>query len=105
MTYLAVPQLPRQNLWGSLRRRSKLAQWHAVAEWCPPPMETLCGFVSSMEAHRTWDQTLPDARCPRCEQLTAAADRARSVMEAAEAPPVMEPVKAELLRRRVMERA
>jgi len=105
MTYLAVPELPRQSLWASLRRRSKLAEWHAVADWCPAPIKTLCGFVSTLEAHRTWDQTLPDARCPRCEQLTSAADRARSAMEAAEAAAIIGPVKAELLRRRVMERA
>ncbi len=105
MTYLAVPELPRQSMWASLRRRSRLAEWHTVADWCPAPIETLCGFVSALEAHRTWDQTLPDARCPRCEQLTAAAERARSVMAAAEAAAVIGPVKAELLRRRVMERA
>jgi hypothetical protein len=107
MSYLAVPEVPRQGLWASLRRRSKLAEWHAVAlsDWCPAPIETLCGFVSVLEAHRTWDQTLPDARCPRCEQLTAAADRARSVMAAAEAGQTLEPVDAQLLERRIMENA
>ena len=107
MSYLAVPEVPRQGLWASCRRQSRLAEWHAVAlaDWCPAPIETLCGFVSALEAHRTWDQTLPNARCPRCEQLAAAADRARSVMAAAEAGQMMEPVNAELLGRRIMENA
>jgi hypothetical protein len=107
MSYLAVPEVPRQGLWASRRRQSRLAEWHAVAlaDWCPAPIETLCGFLSALEAHRTWDQTLPNARCPRCEQLTAAADRARSVMAAAEAGLMMEPVNAELLGRRIMENA
>ena len=105
MTYLAVPELPRRTLWASLRRRSKMAEWHAVADYSPPPIETLCGFLSALEAHRTWDQTLPDAQCPQCTRLMAAADRARGAMEAAEATPPEEPVKAELLKRRIMESA
>jgi hypothetical protein len=107
MSYLAVPEMPRQGLWDSCRRRSRLAEWHAVAleDWCPAPIETLCGFLSALEAHRTWDQTLPDARCPRCEQLTSAANRARSLMAAAEAGQMMEPVNAALLGRRIMEKA
>jgi hypothetical protein len=82
-----------------------MAVWHAIAEWHPAPIETLCGFLSTLEAHRTWEQTLPDAQCPQCARLMEAADRARSTMEAAEAAPSVEPVKAELLRRRIMESA
>jgi hypothetical protein len=82
-----------------------MAEWHAVAEYSPPPIETLCGFVSLLEAHRTWDQTLPDAQCPQCTRLVAAADRARDAMEAAETAPSVEPVKAELRKRRIMESA
>ena len=106
MSYVAVPEMPRQGLWASCRRQNRLAEWHAVAlaDWGPAPVATLCGFVSALDAHRTWDQTLPDARCPRCEQLTAAADRARRLMEAAEAG-LMEPVDAEVLERRIMENA
>lgn len=107
MNYLAVPEMPRRGLWALCRRQSRLAKWHAVAlaDWCPAPIETLCGFLSALEAHRTWDQTLPNARCPRCEQLTAAADRARGVMEAAEAGQKMEPVNAEHRGGRIMENA
>ena len=35
------------------------------------PITTLCGFPYTAEAHRTWDQTLSDARCPQCEGLVA----------------------------------
>jgi len=105
VTYLAVPEMPRRTFWASLRRRNTMAEWHALAEYSPPPMETLCGYVSVLEPHRTWEQTLPDARCPRCERLMEAADRARDVMAAAGAAPPMGPFKAELLRRRVREGA
>ncbi len=110
MRYLAVPQLPRRRL---LRRRSQMALWHALADSSPQAVDALCGFRYSLEAHRTWDQTLPDARCEQCDRLTAAAERARSAMSTAEAAPFVEPeaatfiepVRAELLKRRISQGA
>jgi len=106
MSYFAVPEVPPRSRWASYRRHPRLAAWHALApaDWHPAPIEALCGYVSALDAHRTWDQTLPDARCPRCEQLTTAADRARRLMEAAEAG-LMEPVEAESHGQRLMENA
>jgi hypothetical protein len=103
VSYFAVPELPNRTLWDSLRRRSPMATWHAVVDYSPPPIKTLCGFRSALDPHRTWDQTLPEARCPRCEQLRAAAQTAQSAMDAAEGTEEIGPVKAELLKRRIME--
>jgi hypothetical protein len=105
VSHFAVPELRRRTLWALLRRRDKKARWHAVADYSPLPIKTLCGFQSALDPHRTWDQTLPEARCGRCEQLTVAADMAESAMVAAEAAEELGPVKAELLKRRVMENA
>lgn len=105
MSHFAVPELRRRTLWASLRRRDKKAKWHAVVDYAPVPIKTLCGYQSALDPHRTWDQTMPEARCRRCEQLTVAAQTAESVMVAAEAAQELGPVKAELLKRRIMENA
>ncbi len=74
MRYLAVPEMPGRDLWAWLRHRGDgAAQWHAVSDTSPRPTETLCGAPYTAEAHRTWDQTLPAARCPPCQRLVAAA--------------------------------
>ena len=105
MSHFAVPELRRRTLWALLRRRDKRVRWHAVVDYAPVPIQTLCGFQSALDPHRTWDQTMPEARCRRCEQLTVAAQMAQSVMGAAESAEELGPVKAELLKRRVMENA
>jgi hypothetical protein len=104
MSHFAVPELRRRTLWALLRRRDKTTRWHAVVDYSPVPIHTLCGFESALDPHRTWDQTMPEARCRRCEQLTVAAGMAQRVMVAAETEE-LGPVKAELLKRRVMENA
>jgi hypothetical protein len=105
MGHFAVPELRRRTLWDALLRRSRSAKWHAVVDYAPPPIKTLCGYQSALDPHRTWDQTMPEDRCPRCERFTVAAEMAQSVMGAAEATEAIGPVKAELLRRRIMEPA
>jgi len=78
MRYLAVPEMPPQSFWASLRHRGHLApQWHAVADSFPKPIKTLCGLSYTAEAHRTWDQTMSAGRCPSCETLVKTASRAK----------------------------
>jgi len=75
MRYLAIPEMPRRSLWASLRHWGHWkAEWHAVADSPIKPIETLCGVPYTAEAHRTWDQTLSDARCPQCQRLVTGAD-------------------------------
>jgi hypothetical protein len=105
MRYLAVPEMPRRHFWESFRYRARMAEWHAVADCSPQPVEALCGFLYASEAHRTWDQTLHDAQCPRCQRLVAGEEGPElDALGNAEVAP-QEPVKAELLRRRVLEGA
>jgi len=75
MRYVAVPEMPRRSLWASLRPWSHLrAEWHAVTDGPIKPTETLCGVPYTAEAHRTWDQTMSEARCPQCQRLVTGAD-------------------------------
>jgi hypothetical protein len=105
VSHFAVPELRRRTVRAYLHRLDKTAKWHAVADYAPLPITTLCGFQSKLDPHRTWDQTLPEARCPRCEQLTVAAQAAQDATVAADPTEGLEPVKAELLKRRIMENA
>jgi hypothetical protein len=105
VSHFAVPELRRRTVRAYLHRLDKTARWHAVADYSPLPITTLCGFQSKLDPHRTWDQTLPEARCSRCEQLTVAAQTAQDAMAAAEATKELGPVQAELLKRRIMENA
>jgi hypothetical protein len=88
MRYLAVSEMPRRSLWDSVRRGHRKLQWHAVADTAPKPIKTLCGMSYASEAHRTWDQTMPAARCPQCHRLVMAAPGkgATFIAEAATAP-------------------
>ncbi len=104
MRFLAVPEVPSRGLWDAIRRRRQMATWHAVEERDPPARETLCGRRYASEAHRTWDQTLPDARCSQCEGRMAAPDTVRLAASTPEVSTVP-PVKAELLKRRVSQGA
>jgi hypothetical protein len=51
-------------------------------------MRKICGTSYSSEAHRTWEQTILGARCPRCHRLVIAAPgKAKTfVNEAASSP-------------------
>jgi len=67
--------MPRRSLWASLRPWRYLgAEWHAVADAPIQPERTLCGLPNTTEAHRTWGQTLADARCPQCQRLVTGAE-------------------------------
>ena len=84
MRYLGVPAMPRRSLWASLRPWRYLgAEWHAVADTPIKPERTLCGIPYATEAHRTWDQTLSDARCPQCQRLVAGAECVKGATTAA----------------------
>ena len=75
MRYLGIPAMPRRSLWASLRPWRYLgAEWHAVADTPVKPERTLCGLLFTTEAHRTWDQTFSDARCPQCQRLVVGAE-------------------------------
>jgi len=75
MRYLGVPAMPRRSLWASLRPWRYLgAEWHAVTDTPIKPERTLCGIPYTAEAHRTWDQTLSDTRCPQCQRLVTGAE-------------------------------
>jgi hypothetical protein len=91
MRYLAVPEMPHQNFWASLRHRRRLAEWHAVPDRPFQAAETICGIPYASEAERTWDQTWPVVRCARCEQLMAATYMAQNTMAAAEGASLTEP--------------
>lgn len=104
MRFLAVPEMPSRGRWDVLRRRRQMATWHTVEEREPRAPETVCGYRYAFEVHRTWDQTLADARCPRCEGLTAASAASRPTPPTPEVSTVP-PVKAELLKRRVSQGA
>jgi len=89
MGYLGVPAMPRRSLWASLRPWRYLgAEWHAVADTPVKPERTLCGLPFTTEAHRTWDQTVSDARCPQCQRLVTGAQWAQG---ATSTPEITEP--------------
>ena len=52
------------------------------------PERTLCGLPFTTEAHRTWDQTVSDARCPQCQRLVTGAQWAQG---ATSTPEITEP--------------
>jgi hypothetical protein len=83
--FLAVPETAHRNIFASLRHWGHaMPEWHAVVESIPMPIKTVCGWPYTAEAHRTWDQTSADARCPQSDRLVAAVSTARGVTFKAE---------------------
>ncbi len=75
MGYLAVPEMPRRQLFVTLLRQSHwMPQWHAVADTSGPHTKALCGFRYRSEPHRAWDQSTLASRCPQCQRLVLSAD-------------------------------
>jgi hypothetical protein len=71
--YFAVAQMPRRwsrKVQGTLLRRGYRVPgaWHAVPAYGATSV-ALCGFRSTREPHRTWEQTMIPRRCPSCQHL------------------------------------